>query len=371
LSFPARTVPPARPDPMPRILNALWLVLATATDRELARMVEYLKEENRVLRGKLPARITVTPQERQRLVKLGRPLGTKVKDLVTIVSPRTFSRWLARDTGPRTKTGTIRKPGRPRTPDDTRELVLRIAGETGWGYTRILGELRKLGVRNISRQTVVNILREAGLDPSPERRRGTWAEFCKRHAATLWACDFLGVKSVTATGVVDLYLLAFIHVGSRRAFVSGITAHPDAVWVTQQARNATMQFAEWNLPATLLLIDHDAKFVPGFDTVFAAEEAEVKRVGPRAPNLNAHVERFIQSLRVELLDHFIVGGERHLRFLVTEYLAHYNGERPHQGIGNVPLTSTGPDPPEPLPFPSAVVCHERLGGLIKSYARAA
>jgi putative transposase len=56
---------------------------------------------------------------------------------------------------------------------------------------------------------------------------------------------------------------------------------------------------------------------------------------------------------------------------VNSYLAHYNGERPHQGIGNVPLTSTGPDPPEPLPFPSAVICHERLGGLIKHYARAA
>jgi putative transposase len=91
----------------------------------------------------------------------------------------------------------------------------------------------------------------------------------------------------------------------------------------------------------------------------------VKRVGPQAPNLNAHVERVIQSLRVELLDHFVVGGERHLRFLVAEYLAHYNGERPHQGVGNVPLTGTGPDPPDTLPFPSAVVCHERLGGLLK------
>jgi putative transposase len=105
--------------------------------------------------------------------------------------------------------------------------------------------------------------------------------------------------------------------------------------------------------------------------VFAADEAEVMRVGPCAPNLNAHVERFLQSLRVELLDHFCVLGERHLRYLVNSYLAHYNGERPHQGIGNVPLTSTGPDPPEPLPFPSAVICHERLGGLIKHYARAA
>jgi putative transposase len=316
---------------MPRLLNALRLALAAATDRELARMVEYLKAENRVLRDKLPRRITVTPRERQRLVKFGRPLGAKVKDVVTIVSPRTFARWVAGDDELKSREGqgSGRKPGRPRTPDDVRALVLRLARETGWGYTRILGELRKLGVRNVSRQTVVNILKEAGLDPSPERARGTWAEFCKRHAATLWACDFLGVKSVTATGFVDLYLLVFIHVGSRRAFVSGVTARPDAAWVTQQARNASMQIAEWELPATHLLIDHDAKFVSGFDAVFAADGTEVKRVGPQAPNLNAHVERVIQTLRVELLDHFVVGGERHLRHLVAEYLAYYNGERPH------------------------------------------
>ncbi len=317
--------------------------------------------------------MAVTPAERQRLVRLGRPLGAKVKDLVTIVSPRTFARWLSGATRAPAKTtaDTGRKPGRPRTPDDVRELVLRLARETGWGYTRILGELRKLGVRNISRQTIVNILKEAGLDPSPERKRGTWADFVNRHAAALWACDFLGVKTWTAAGLVDVYLLVFVHVGTRRAFVAGITARPDAAWVTQQACNASMQFADWTLPATHLLIDHDTKFVPGFDAVFAADGTEVKRVGPRAPNMNAHVERVIQTLRVECLDHFCVLGERHLHHLVSSYLVHYNEERPHQGVSNVPLTGAGPDPPDTLPFPSAVVCRQRLGGLLKSYARAA
>ena len=262
--------------------------------------------------------------------------------------------------------------------------MIRLAKETGWGYTRILGELKKLGVRGISRSTVVNILKEAGLDPSPERRKGTWREFIRRHAATLWASDFVGVKSWTRNGLVDLYLLFFIHIETRRVFVSGITAHPDKEWVTQQARNASMQFAEWGLPCSHLLIDHDTKFVSGFDAVLEADGTEVKRVGPMAPNLNAYAERWVQSLRVECLDHFVVLGEGHLRHLVDEYLDHYNAERPHQGKGNVPLSDSPPsadgfelpeaavaEEPVVLPFPKRVECRERLGGLLKHYRRAA
>jgi putative transposase len=232
--------------------------------------------------------------------------------------------------------------------------------------------LRKLGIRSVSRTTVANLLREAGFDPGPQRGEGTWSDFVARHAATLWACDFLSVKSWTTRGVVDLYVLFFIHIGSRRALVSGITARPDAKWVTQQARNASMVMAEWNLLASHLLLDHDTKFVSGFDAVFAAEGTEVKRVGPLAPNLNAYAERFAQTLRTECLDHFVILGERHLRHLVSEFVTHYNGERPHQGVGNVPLSEADPNDPCLLPFPSGGVrCRERLGGLLRHYYRAA
>jgi putative transposase len=333
-------------------------------------MVEYLKAENRILRDKLPARITVTPRERARLVKLGTRLGAAIKDVITIVSPRSFARWVA-GTSPRQSVKT-RKPGRPRTPEQIRAIVLRLAHETGWGYTRILGELKKLGIHTVCRSTVIAILKDAGFDPGPKRGEGTWQEFVARHAATLWACDFLSVKSATLHGFVDLYILFFIHIGTRRVFVSGITASPNAAWVTQQARNATMQMADWGLEASHLLLDHDSKFTDGFDTVFEAEGTEVKRVGPAAPNLNAHAERWVQSIRTECLDHFLICGEKHLRHIVSLYCDHYNHERPHQGVGNVPLPNAGDDEPRILPFPGGEVgCHSRLGGLLRHYHRQA
>src|SRR5262249_10209749 len=153
----------------------------------------------------------------------------------TIVTPRAFARWVAADRGEEsTPEKSNRKPGRPRTPEDIRKLVLRLAGENGWGYARVLGELKKLGVRSVSKTTVANILREAGLDPGPKRGEGSWSDFVRRHAATLWACDFLTVRSVTLTGCVDLFVLFFIHVGTRRVVVSGVTANPDPAWVAQQ-----------------------------------------------------------------------------------------------------------------------------------------
>jgi putative transposase len=359
-----------------RLLQPLFALFASSTDSQLARMVEYLKAENRILRDKLPKRLTVTPRERARLVRLGVRLGTAVKDLITVVTPPAFSRWVAAARGDEsTGKKSTRKPGRPRTPEDIRKLVLRLAGENGWGYARVLGGLKKLGVRSVSKTTVANILRGAGLDPGPKRGPGTWGDFVKCHAATLWACDFLSVRSATLRGFVDLYVLFFIHVGTRRVIVSGVAANPDAAWVTQQARNASMAMAECGLPAGIVLVDHDAKFAAGFDAVFEADGTEVKRVGPVAPNLNAYAERWVQSARTECLDHFLILGENHLRHVVAEYVARYNGERPHQARGNVPLPAARAEDagePHSLPLPTGRVrCRERLGGLLRHYYRSA
>src|SRR5262249_31362833 len=165
--------------------------------------------------------VRVTEGERRRLVSLGKKLGTAIKELISIVTPRTFARWLKADKQPAATRPA--RPGRPRTPEAVRDLVLKLAWETGWGYTRILGELKKLGVRKICRSTVINILRAAGLDPGPKRGEDSWGAFIKRHAATMWACDFFTRPVWTLRGVVDVFVLFFIHVGTRRVYVSGMT----------------------------------------------------------------------------------------------------------------------------------------------------
>jgi transposase len=165
---------------MTPILHPIFALLASVTRQELARQVAYLKEENRILRARLPERLIATPEERRRLLKVGRKLGVQLRNLISIVSYQTFVRWIREKEDAHTAKQTKRKPGRPRTPDDIRELVLKLARENDWGYTRILGELRKLGIRSISRQTVKMILKEHGIDSGPQRGKGSWEARLRR-----------------------------------------------------------------------------------------------------------------------------------------------------------------------------------------------
>jgi putative transposase len=140
----------------------------------------------------------------------------------------------------------------------------------------------------------------------------------------------------------------------------------------QQARNVALLFEQERVPPTHLLRDHDGKFVPEFDAILASEGIAVKPVGVRAPNQNAVAERFVQSVRQECLDHFVVLGESHLRYLLGQYLGHYHQERPHQGLDNVPPDgSSRAEEAGPLSAAAEVRCQERLGGLLKHYYRAA
>ena len=262
-------------------MTAIWkgflLLLAKATDRELAKMVEFLRAENRVLRTKLPKRIDITPAERRLLVKLGKALGGKVREVITIVSPRTFASWLAADREGTPVDSRTSNGGRPKTPVDVRTLVLRMANENGWGFGRILGELKKLGI-SIGKSTVKTILLENGFDTGPKRGKGSWAEFVERHAKTLWACDFFQKKIWTMHGFVDYFVLFFIHVGSRRIVMAGMTTNPTGPWTAQQARNVAMTFQEQSHKPTHLIRDNDPKFTDKFDTVFRAEDKDRKSV---------------------------------------------------------------------------------------------
>lgn len=351
---------------MAHFLQSLFVLLAGCDRDELARQVQYLKVENQILRSKLPKQLEVTREERARLLKFGKLVGPVIRELISIVHPKTFARWIREAANhvpiPRSK------GGRPRTAADIVLLILRIAEQTGCGYTRIKGELIKLGLPDVGRTTIQNILKRDGFDPGPGRGPTTWDDFIARHAKTLWAADFLSVKAWTRYGLVDLYLLAFIHIDSRRVWVSPCTQHPTQDWVCQQARNFLMHVEDAGLETGRLLRDRDGKFVTMFDDILNSAGIEVTMLPVRSPNLNAHMERFVQTIKHECLSHFVILSHRHLNYLVTEFVDYYHKQRPHQSKGNRPLLKLTDYPPSST---GDILCEERLGGLLKHYYRKA
>jgi len=358
------------------LFHSLLLVMAGATQRELARQVRYLKVENEVLRSKLPARITVTPQERQRLLKFGAKLGSAIRQLVTIVTPGTFLRWIREERRSKRKGTKIRKRGRPRTREELRNLILRMAKENTWGYARIVGELKKLGLRSIKKSTVRNILKAAGLDPCPKRAGSTWDEFIQRHAASLWQCDYFSQKVLTLKGMREVFVLAFLQVETRRVILSPPTLHPNESWVTQQATAFVRQARAQGLRVRYVQRDRDGKFA-GFDAAVKGQRVKVIKNAICAPNCRAFVERFIGTIRAECLDHFLFFGLAHLESVLKTWLGFYHQFRPHQGVGNELLLKPNrkrgrQQPAEDEPISLAEIrCEQQLGGLLKSYRRKA
>jgi putative transposase len=278
-----------------------------------------------------------------------------------VVTPATLLRW-HRELVRRRWTYPQRRSGRPPTGRSLRELVLRLARENpAWGYQRIAGELLKLGFR-ISPSTVRRLLASAGLDPAPRRHALSWPAFLRRQAASMLACDFFTVETVTLR---RLYVLFFIELGSRRVHLAGCTPNPSREWVVQQARN--LSFTNVLERMRFLIHDRDSKFTAAFDEVFRSEGIRVIHTPVRAPQANAYAERFVRTVRNECLDLLLIIGRRHLEHVLRIYVQHYNRERPHRGLAL--------RPPEPAritePPGRDVARRDRLGGLVHEYYKAA
>jgi transposase InsO family protein len=224
-----------------------------------------------------------------------------------------------------------------------------------WGYPRIAGELLKLGVR-ISPSTVRRLLLAAGLTPAPRRSGPSWREFPRQQAASVLACDFFTVETITLR---RYYVLFFIELGSRRVHLAGCTTNPTGAWVTQQARNFT--FTGLLGRTRFLVHDRDSKFNANFDEVFRSEGVKVIRTPIRAPQANAYAERFVRTIRAECLDWLLILGRRHLEHVLRTYTTHYNRERPHRARSlQPPEAIDGIDPPGA----GTIERHDLLGGLI-------
>jgi putative transposase len=342
-----------------------------AVDQELLLRNEYLVTENRMLRHQIKGRVRLSDGERKTLAEIGKKLGKQaLKDVATIVKPDTILGWHRKLVAQKFDGSQQRKaPGRPMIDQAVEDLVVRMAQENrSWGYDRIAGALANLGY-TLSDQTVGNILKRHGVPPAPERKTTTtWKEFIRIHMEVLVATDFFTAEVWTLGGLVTYYVLFFIHLGSRKIHIAGITPHPHEAWMVQVARNVTMEGWGFLAPCQYLIHDRDGKYCPAFQQLIDAVGVKRVPLPPRSPNLNAYAERWVRSIKEECLARFILFGEVSLRHALTQYVEHFHHERNHQGKGNVLLF---PPVSQDTERQGPVQCRERLGGLLKYYDRAA
>jgi putative transposase len=355
---------------MQQIQIFLLYALAGWINREHHKIIDYLLEENKTWRelyGKKRPRLN--EDQRRRLAVKGKLLGRKILDRVgCIVTPDTLLRWHRRLIARKYDGSSRRGPGRIRKPDVIRDMVVRMALENAdWGYTRIAGAMSHLGY-DVGRSTVQRILNEHGIEPSFDRkRRGSWKEFLKAHWEGFAAADFFNVEVWTPRGLVRYHVLFIMELYTRRVHIAGITASPDSVWMNQIGRNLTDAFDGFLVGKKFLIHDRDPLFTKRFRESVRDAGCRAIRLPRRSPNLNAHAERFVRSIKYECLNKIIPMGEGHLRKAVTDYVDHYHQERNHQGLDNRLIEFNGQAGNQK----GKLRCRERMGGIMKYYYREA
>ena len=356
-------------DPLPCPLAFFLLLFSGWVNRQQQAVIDYLREENRVLRAAHgPRRLRLTDDQRRRLAVKGKVLGRRrLAGVAGIVTPDTILRWYRRLVAKKYDSSNTRRPGRPRTKPDIAALVVRMANENPtWGYTRIRGGLKGLG-HDVARNTIKAILKDHGVEPAPERgAKIPWKTFLAAHWDGLAAADFFTVEVLTLSGLVRYVVFFVMKLKTRTVEIAGITCQPHEAWMTQVARNLTDARDGFLRGVQYVILDRDPLYTTAFRRLLRDSGVTPLVLPARSPNLNAFAERFVGSAKSECLKRIVPLGEGHLRATVREFVQHYHEERPHQGLGNeliAPNTTvigTGP-----------VRCRERLGGLLKFYDREA
>ncbi len=334
--------------------------------RHQAQVIEYLVEENRVLKEQLgKRRLRLTDDQRHRLAAKGKILGRRLlAKVATIVTPDTIMRWhrkliAAKWTYPSNRIG------RPGIMKAIRKLIIRFATDnSSWGYCRIQGELRKLD-HCVAPSTIAKTLKEHGILPAP-RRPTSWRTFLRSHAEVIAGIDFFTVEVWTSRGLVTHYVLFLVRHATRVVHIAGITPNPNSAFMARVARNLTAIDPDFLRGIRYLIHDRDSCFTAQFKSIL--KEACVKPVPIcyQAPNMNSLVERWILSVKTECINRMIFFGTASLQRALQQFCDYYHLDRPHQGLGNELIT-----PAPTSHVDGEIIESERLGGLLRSYKRAA
>jgi transposase InsO family protein len=249
--------------------------------------------------------------------------------------------------------------GRPPISAELIALIERMTAENPlWSRRRIAGELAELGY-DVSKDTIAKYMPKRNGRPGRPQST-TWTTFLRTHVAGTLAIDFLTVPTVSFN---VLYVFFVLSLERRRILHVNVTAHPHAAWAAQQMVEA----ADFDATLSRVIRDRDGIYGKVFDARVRRLGLEQFRIAPRSPWQNGYAERFVGTLRRELLDHVIVLGERHLLALVRQHARYYNEDRPHMSLErDAPIAR----PVEPKAC-GRIVALPRVGGLHNRYSRAA
>jgi len=230
-----------------------------------------------------------------------------------MVTPETLLAWHRKLIAYKYDGSAQRGPGRPRTAGEIEALAVRMAEENrDWGYRRIQGALSNLG-HDLARSTIAEILARHGIEPAPERvRKTTWKEFLTRHWELMVAADFFTVEVWTPQRLQRFIVLFFIDLSTRKVEIAGIATGANRLWMSQIGRNLTDAVDGILKDKRYLIHDRDPLFTAEFLEMLSDVGVKSVKLPPRSPNLNAHAERFVRTIKESCLERMILFGEASL-----------------------------------------------------------
>jgi transposase InsO family protein len=343
---------------MVRVVITLWIAIvrscaALFRSRQDQALVELALRQQLAIYARHHPRPRIAPIDRAFWVALSR-LWPHWKSVLVVVQPETVVRWHQRRFRSYWRSISTPGPGRPPISEETKALIVRMATENRWRARKIQAELSKLGIW-VSLATICRYLPKVEPDPGCQQR---WTTFLRNHRDLIAGMDFFVVPTVRFR---LLYVWFAIDHGRRRILHFNVTESPTAGWVIQQLRDAFPNESTHRF----LILDNDAIFSPRVACSIAGLGLVPRRTSFRSPWQNGTAERFVGSVRRELLDHVVVLGEGHLRRLLREYVDYYNAERVHTSTGDAPEGRESESRPS---SGAQVIGLPRVGGLHHRYA---